>query len=61
MKIRDVLRMLAQDGWALKNQEGSHRQYVHPVKDGKVTVSGHPHEEVRPKTLYSIRKQAGLK
>jgi predicted RNA binding protein YcfA (HicA-like mRNA interferase family) len=39
MKVRDVLRMVAQDGWVLKNQEGSHRHFVHPAKGGKVTVS----------------------
>jgi predicted RNA binding protein YcfA (HicA-like mRNA interferase family) len=60
MKVRDVLKMVGQDGWVLRNQEGSHRQFVHPVKRGKVTISGHPHEEVHPMTLNSIRKQAGL-
>lgn len=50
MKIRDVLKLLREDGWLLKNQEGSHRQYVHPVKPGKVTIAGHPSEELDPKT-----------
>jgi predicted RNA binding protein YcfA (HicA-like mRNA interferase family) len=61
MKVRDMLRALRADGWALKNQEGSHRQFVHPIKVGKVTVSGHESDEIKPKTLNSIRKQAGLK
>jgi len=44
-----------------ENQEGSHRQLVHLSKPGKVTVNGHPSEEVAPGTLKSIVKQAGLK
>jgi predicted RNA binding protein YcfA (HicA-like mRNA interferase family) len=60
MKIRDLLKALLQDGWVLKNQEGSHRQLVHPAKPGKVTIAGHPSEELDPKTKKSILKQAGL-
>ena len=60
MKVRDVIRRLEQDGWRLKNQEGSHRQYVHPQKPGKVTVAGHPSIDVPKGTLNSILKQAGL-
>ena len=40
-----LLRQLHDDGWRLKNQEGSHRQLVHPTKTGKVTVNGHPSDE----------------
>ena len=61
MKIRDLLKELQQDGWVLKNQEGSHRQFVHTSKPGKVTIAGHPSEELDPKTKKSILKQAGLK
>jgi predicted RNA binding protein YcfA (HicA-like mRNA interferase family) len=61
MKVRDVLKLLREDGWVLKNQEGSHRQYVHPSKPGKVTIAGHPSEEFDPKTKKSILKQSGLK
>jgi predicted RNA binding protein YcfA (HicA-like mRNA interferase family) len=61
VKIRDVLKALRQDGWTLKNQEGSHRQFVHPLKTGKVTVAGHESDDVPPKTLKSILKQAGRK
>jgi predicted RNA binding protein YcfA (HicA-like mRNA interferase family) len=49
-----------EDGWVLKNQEGSHRQYVHPVKPGKVTIAGHLSDELDPKTRKSILKQSGL-
>jgi predicted RNA binding protein YcfA (HicA-like mRNA interferase family) len=60
MKVRDVLRLLRDEGWVLRNQEGSHRQLVHPQKPGRVTVAGHKSEELPPKTLKSIMKQAGL-
>ena len=61
MKVRDLLKKLAEEGWILKNTEGSHRQFVHPTKPGKVTVNGHPSDEVPQGTLKSILKQAGLK
>ena len=60
VKVRDVLKALNEDGWVLRNQEGSHRQYVHPSKPGKVTIAGHPAAELDPKTKKSILKQAGL-
>jgi len=60
MKIRDVLKTLAKDGWKLRVIEGSHRQFVHQTKPGKVTVAGHPSAELDPKTKSSILKQAGL-
>ena len=34
MKVRDAIRMIERDGWGLVNQEGSHRQFKHPVKKG---------------------------
>jgi predicted RNA binding protein YcfA (HicA-like mRNA interferase family) len=61
VKVRDLLKALAEDGWRKKNTEGSHRQFVHSTKPGKVTVHGHPSDEVAPGTLRSIMKQAGLK
>jgi predicted RNA binding protein YcfA (HicA-like mRNA interferase family) len=61
MKIRDLLKILANDGWKLRATEGSHRQFVHPSKSGKVTVAGHPSAELDPKTKSSILRQAGLK
>jgi predicted RNA binding protein YcfA (HicA-like mRNA interferase family) len=60
VKVRDVLESLKKDGWVMKNQVGSHRQLIHPAKPGKVTVAGHPADEMPPKTLKSILKQAGL-
>lgn len=61
MKVREVIKLIEKDGWYLVVTEGSHRQYKHPVKPGRVTVAGHRGEEVHPKTLKSILIQAGLK
>lgn len=60
-KIRDVIKLLEKDGWFLINTVGSHRQYEHPIKRGKVTVAGKLSDDVRKGTLASILKQAGLK
>ena len=60
MKVRDVIKRVERDGWRVVSQEGSHRQYKHP-KPGKVTIAGHPSDDVAPGTLNSIQKQAGLK
>jgi predicted RNA binding protein YcfA (HicA-like mRNA interferase family) len=60
VKVREVLRLIRRDGWVLKNQEGSHRQFVHPTKPGKVTIAGHESDEMPPKTQKSIMKQAGI-
>ncbi len=60
MKTRDVLRLVHEDGWYLVAQRGSHRQFKHPVKTGKVTVAGHPSEEMAEGTYKNILKQAGL-
>jgi len=61
MKVRDVLKLLNEDGWYLVATEGSHRQYKHPTKPGRVTVPGKPNDDLPPGTLNSILKQAGLK
>jgi len=61
MTVRQVLRLLAQDGWYLVRTRGSHRQFRHPVKRGLVTVAARPGDTLAPGTLNSILKQAGLK
>lgn len=61
MNCKDILKMIAKDGWVLKSIEGSHRHFVHPTKSGKVTVPGHDKKDLPPKTVNSILKQAGLK
>ena len=60
MKVGDVVRMLKSDGWVLVATRGSHRQFKHPSKPGRVTVAGRPSDELAPGTLNSILKQAGL-
>jgi predicted RNA binding protein YcfA (HicA-like mRNA interferase family) len=61
MKVRDILRLIRDDGWYQADQRGSHRQFKHPVKRGRVTVAGHPSEEMDEGTRKSILKQAGIK
>jgi predicted RNA binding protein YcfA (HicA-like mRNA interferase family) len=61
MKVRDVLKRIGDDGWYQVTQKGSHRQFKHPIKHGRVTVAGHPSQEMDKGTLNSILKQAGLK
>lgn len=60
MKVRDVIKMIEGAGWELTRTRGSHRQYHHPEAPGTVTVHGKPSDDVHPKTLASIRRQAGL-
>jgi predicted RNA binding protein YcfA (HicA-like mRNA interferase family) len=59
--IREVIVMLERDGWYEVTMKGSHRQFKHPVKAGRVTVAGKPSHDLAPGTLNSILKQAGLK
>jgi len=60
MNSDEVIRMLKDDGWLWKHTEGSHHQFIHPTKPGKVTVK-HPAKDIPTGTLQSNRKQAGLK
>jgi predicted RNA binding protein YcfA (HicA-like mRNA interferase family) len=61
MKVSEVLRMLQADGWSLHSTRGSHRQFKHPTKPGRVTVAGKPSDDLATGTLNSILKQSGLK
>ena len=60
MKVRDVVQLLSDDGWVQVAQRGSHRQFEHAVKPGKVTVAGKMSDDVPVGTLKSILRQAGL-
>jgi predicted RNA binding protein YcfA (HicA-like mRNA interferase family) len=60
MKVREVLKLLKMDGWYRILSRGGHRQFKHPTKPGRVTVSGKPSDDLAPGTLNSILKQAGL-
>jgi len=53
--------MLQEDGWFIVTTRGSHRQFKHLVKPGRVTVHGKPSDDLAPGTLNSILKQSGLK
>lgn len=59
--MRDVIRLIEADGWYLVVTKGSHRQYRHSEKVGRVTIAGHPNDDLAPSTLNSILKQAKLK
>jgi predicted RNA binding protein YcfA (HicA-like mRNA interferase family) len=61
MKVKEVLNLLSRDGWYQVRSGGGHRQFKHPTKRGRVTVSGKLSDDVAPGTLNSILKQAGLK
>lgn len=52
--------MLERDGWHQVVQRGSHRQFRHPTKPGRVTVAGKPSQELAPGTMGSILRQSGL-
>ena len=58
--MRDITSRVEQDGWYVARTSGSHKQYKHDEKKGLVTIAGHPNEDVLPKTLKSICKQAGI-
>ena len=62
MKVRDMLKRVRADGWqAVKGRPGDHRQFVHPIKPGRVTIAGHEGDDIPAGTLKSILRQAGLK
>ena len=60
MKVRDIIKLIETDGWYLVVTKGSHRQYKHPSKSGRVTIAGHPSHDLAPGTLNSIFKQAQI-
>jgi predicted RNA binding protein YcfA (HicA-like mRNA interferase family) len=56
-----MIGIVEADGWFLVRTRGSHRQYKHPVKAGKVTIPGKRSDELHPRTAASILEQAGLR
>jgi predicted RNA binding protein YcfA (HicA-like mRNA interferase family) len=58
--VREVIKLIEDDGWYLSRTRGSHRQFKHPTKPGLVTIAGKPGDDVAPGTLNSILRQAGL-
>ncbi|MBK6766632.1 MAG: type II toxin-antitoxin system HicA family toxin [bacterium] len=58
-RVRDAIKIVEKDGWRLARFVGSHRQFKHPTKAGRVTIPGHPGDELPPGLWVSILKQAG--
>jgi len=62
MKVRDIIKMIEEDGWYIVRQKGSHKQYKHKTKKGLVTIAAHKmSDELALGTLNSIFKQAQIK
>jgi len=62
MTFRQIEKIVKADGWyRIKSNGGSHRQYRHPTKKGKVTIAYHASDTIPPGTISNILKQAGLK
>jgi len=59
MKSRTIIKMLEKDGWYKADQSGSHIQFRHPSKKGRVTVP-HPKKDLPIGTLKSIERQSGI-
>ena len=60
MNSRDIIKRLRSDGWYPVEQTGSHVQFRHPIKKGRVTVV-HPKRDMPIGTLKSIERQSGIK
>jgi predicted RNA binding protein YcfA (HicA-like mRNA interferase family) len=60
MKVRDLIKLIEQDGWYHVRTTGSHRHYHHPTKPGTV-IPGQPGKDIPEGTRNSVMKQAGLK
>ena len=61
MKVRQIIKLIEQDGWYLVATKGSHRQFKHDFKRGQVTIAGHPNDDLASGTLNSILRQAQLR
>jgi predicted RNA binding protein YcfA (HicA-like mRNA interferase family) len=60
LKVREIVKIIEADGWYLVATKGSHRQYKHHVKSGRITIAGHLTDDLAPGTMNSIFKQAQL-
>ncbi|MHB8276054.1 MAG: type II toxin-antitoxin system HicA family toxin [Candidatus Humimicrobiaceae bacterium] len=61
MKIREITEIIKKDGWYKVAQKGSHKQFKHLIKPGRVTIAGNPGDDIATGTLNSVLKQAGIK
>ena len=60
-KVKEAIKLLEADGWYLVAIRGSHRQFKHPVKPGRVTVPGKMSDDLAVKTYQSLLRQAGMR
>jgi predicted RNA binding protein YcfA (HicA-like mRNA interferase family) len=60
MKVREIIRIIEDDGWYLVRTKGSHRQFHHPEKKGTVTGAGNPNVDVPIGTLKRVYEQAQI-
>jgi predicted RNA binding protein YcfA (HicA-like mRNA interferase family) len=61
VKVREAIRLIELQGWRMVATRGSHRQFKHLLKAGRVTIAGKLSDDLAPGTWRSIVKQAGLK
>ena len=61
MKVKEIIKIIEQDGWFMVRSKGSHRQFKHNNKEGIVTIAGNLNDDLAKGTLNSILKQARLK
>ena len=59
MKSAEIIKIIERDGWVKNHQKGSHCQFKHPTKKGRVTIP-HPKKDLPLKTVISIFKQAEI-
>ncbi len=59
-KVSEIIKLIEDDGWYLVTTRGSHRQYKHQAKPGRVTVAGKPSDTLHPRTEQSILRQAQI-
>jgi predicted RNA binding protein YcfA (HicA-like mRNA interferase family) len=61
LKVRDAIKLIEDDGWYVVARKGDHQQFKHATKPGRVTIAGHPGDDLATGTLSSILRQAQLK
>jgi predicted RNA binding protein YcfA (HicA-like mRNA interferase family) len=61
MKYREISRLIEEDGWELVTQRGSHRQYKHSRRPGRITIAGKRNQDVPRGTAANILRQAGIR
>jgi predicted RNA binding protein YcfA (HicA-like mRNA interferase family) len=61
MKVKEVIKMIEEEGWFMVRRKGSHRQYKHADRKGLVTIAGNLNDEIAKGTLNSVLRQSGLK